>query len=141
MEFLAQRKVDVRKDNIYKFITNKNSTIDIEHIMPQNLKNEDNDVFIHGIGNLTLLESSLNSSKMDNPEDTSKRYNDSSFITTKLIIENARYEGLTNNELYDLRNNIIPYVCPESIVNEFKVEAIKQRKSGILKFLRDFLQV
>lgn len=141
MEFLAQRKVNVRKDNVFKFLTNKNSAIDIEHIMPHALKDEDNDVFINGIGNLTLLESSLNSSKMDNADDTSKRYNDSSFITTKLIIDNSRYEGLTNNELYDLRNNIIPYCCPENTINDFKVEAVKQRKSGILKFLRDFLQV
>lgn len=141
IEFLAQRRGNVRKENVYKFVTLKNSNIDIEHIMPQDKKNEDNDVFVDGIGNLVLLESSLNSSKRNNAEATSKRYTDSSFITTKLILKDARYEGLTNNQLADLRNNDIPFCCTEENLNAFDETMIKQRKNCISKIIRDFLQI
>lgn len=141
MEFLAQRRANVKKENIYKFLTSKNSDIDIEHIMPRNKKTDDNDVFVDGIGNLVLLESSLNSSKNDNADATSKRYTDSSFITTKLIMENSRYEGLTNIQLADLRANNIPYCCAEENLNEFDETMIKQRKNNISKMIRDFLQI
>jgi len=141
IEFLAQRRANVKKENVYKFVTSKNSDIDIEHIMPQDKKTDDNDVFVDGIGNLVLLESSLNSSKRDNADATSKRYTDSSFITTKLIMENSRYEGLTNSQLADLRTHNIPYCCTEGNLNEFDETMIKQRKNSISKMLRDFLQI
>ena len=141
VEFLAQRKANVKKDNIYRFVTSKKSDIDIEHIMPQIKKTEDNDVFVDGIGNLVLLESSLNSSKKDNADATSKRYTDSSFITTKLIMGDSRYEGLTNEQLSILRDKYLPYCCTVENLNRFDEDMIKQRKNGISKMLRDFLQV
>ena len=141
VEFLAQRKVNVKKDNIYRFVTSNKNGIDIEHIMPQKKKTEDNNIFVDGIGNLVLLESSLNSSKKDDADATSKRYTDSSFITTKLIMEDSRYEGLTNEELTILRNMYVPYCCTVENLNRFDENMIKQRKTGISKMLRDFLQV
>ena len=140
IEFLAQRNTGIIKDNIYKFTTGKTNGVDVEHIMPYSLKNDDNAVFINGIGNLTLLESSLNRSKGDNSKATSERYNDTSFITTKLINEKSRYEGLTNAELANVRNNNIPYSCTEETLNNFNVNDIKIRKNTMLKILKDFLQ-
>jgi hypothetical protein len=78
---------------------------------------------------------------MDIAEDTSKRYNDSSFITTKLINEKSRYEGLTNAVLDNLRDKYIPFSCSEETLNNFNVDAIKQRKNSIMKFLKDFVQI
>lgn len=141
IEYLTQRKVGVIKDNVYRFVTGKNNNVDIEHIMPKSLKNDDNVMYINGIGNLTLLESSLNSAKIDVAGRTSERYNDSSFITTKLINEDSRYEGLTNKELTMLRDKMIPFCCSDVTLNSFSVDEIKQRKTGFLKFIRNFLSV
>lgn len=136
IEYLAQKQCGEKKKNLYNLI--KKGEIEIDHIFPQRNRDESNEDFIDSIGNLTFLEKSLNASKQDDECLTSERYADSSFISTKLMIKNNRYENLTNRELEILRQNIIPYCTDKDTINNFRDE-IDVRRNSIAMKIKEFL--
>ena len=136
IEYLAQKKCGRKRDNLYR-LTSKNE-IEIDHILPQNKENDENEAFIDSIGNLTFLEKTLNGSKQDDESLTSERYTDSSFISTKLMVKGNRYEGLTNDECEILRNDVIPYSTDKDTINNFE-DQIERRKVEIAIKIKDFL--
>ena len=81
IEYMSQIECNIKRDNLFKLIWK--GQIEIDHIMPQSNKNQDNEEYIDSIGNLIFLEKTLNGSKNDDSDSTSKRYSDSSFISTK----------------------------------------------------------
>jgi hypothetical protein len=135
-EYIAQKACGIKRDNLYR-LTKKNE-IEIEHILPQSQENEHNEAFIGSIGNLTFLEKSLNASKQDDTTSTADRYSDSSFITTKLMVDGNRYEGLTNQQIEALRANVIPFTTDKDTINNFETGII-DRSNAIAMRIRDFL--
>ena len=138
-EYEAQKLTGVKRDNLYKLI--QKDKIELDHIMPKSLINDDNEDVIHSIGNLTFLEKSLNISKNDTQELTSVIYSDSSFITTKLIIDGNRYESLSNDKILDVTTNILPYHTDDKTINNFSAENIKDRRNRIAEKVREYLQI
>jgi hypothetical protein len=139
-EYKAQKLCGEKNKNLYRFLIGEN-TIDIEHIMPKSLENDENTIEIHGIGNLALLESSLNSAKCDNAEKTTSLYNDSTFITTKLMLDDARLGNLTNAQIAEVKANCLPMSFDGEKLNDFNEECIRNRRTKIIKLLRDFLTI
>lgn len=136
IEYLAQKQCGKKRDNLYR-LTKKNE-IEIDHILPRNKENEDNETFIDSIGNLTFLEKALNASKQDNETSTADRYADSSFISTKLMVAENRYEGLTSQQIDSVRKNVIPFVADKETINNFE-DRIKDRTNEIARKMKDFL--
>lgn len=138
-EYEAQKLTGVKRDNLYKLI--QKDKIEFDHIMPKSLRNDGNEDVIDSIGNLTFLEKPLNSSKNDTQEVASVRYSDSSFITTKLIIDGNRYESLSNDNISDVTTNILPYHTDDKTINNFSVENITDRRNRIAEKVREYLQI
>lgn len=136
IEYFAQKQCGKKRDNLYNIT--KKDVIEIDHIFPQSKENETNEDFINGIGNLTFLEKSLNASKQDDESTTSDRYGDSSFITTKIMINSNRYEGLTNPQMKDIRENIIPFCVDKNTINNFE-SSIICRRDEIARKTKEFL--
>lgn len=137
IEYMSQIKCGIKRNNLFKLV--EKNQIEIDHIMPQSKKSQDNEEYIDSIGNLAFLEKTLNGSKNDDGDSTSKRYSDSSFISTKLIVQGNRYEGLKNEEIKGLQENIIPYTATENNVNQFDVSQINERKNRIAYEIRNVL--
>ena len=140
-EYEAQKCSGEKNKNLYRFSCGEKNAVEIEHIKPKSEETDDNSIEIHGIGNLTLLESTLNSAKCNNAEKTSNIYNASTFITTKLMINNARLGNLTNNHLDELREKNIPEVFDADDINSFNEDDIKRRRTKMVKMVRDFLTI
>ncbi len=140
-EYEAQKRSGEKNKNLYRFSCGEKDAVEIEHIKPKSEETDDNSIEIHGIGNLTLLESTLNSAKCNNAEKTSNIYNASTFITTKLMINNARLGNLTNNHLDELRGKSIPEVFDVDEINSFNEDDIKRRRTKMVKMVRDFLTI
>lgn len=136
IEYLAQKQCGKKRDNLYR-LTKKNE-IEIDHILPQNKENENNETFIDTIGNLTFLEKSLNASKQDDEASTSDRYGDSSFISTKLMVDGNRYEGLTAQQIDSVRENVIPFSADRETINNFE-DRIQHRSNEIARRIKEFL--
>ena len=137
LEYLSQKQCGIKRDNIIK-ITKKDE-IELDHILPKSKENNNNDMIINGIGNLVLLEKSLNASKQDKQILNSKKYSDSSFITTKLLIKGNRYESLTNEEIDNLyTTKVVPFCTNEDKINNFESE-IEIRRNEIILKIKDFL--
>lgn len=137
IEYLAQKQCGQKRDNLYR-LTKKNE-IEIDHIFPQNKRNNNNEEEIDSIGNLTLLEKTLNASKGDDETSTADRYGDSSFISTKLMVDGNRYEGLTGQEIDSLRKNVIPFSSDRETINNFE-DRISERKNAIACLIKEFLK-
>lgn len=133
IEFLSQKSCGKKRDNLHK-LTKKNE-IEIDHIFPQSQKNDSNELEIDSIGNLTFLEKVLNGSKQDNETSTFDRYCDTSFISTKLMIDGNRYEGLTNQQIKYLQNKIVPFLTDKETINNFE-NRIKERTTAIANMMR-----
>ena len=137
LEYLSQKQCGIKRDNIIK-ITKKDE-IELDHILPKSKENYNNDMIIDGIGNLVLLEKSLNASKQNKETLNSRKYSDSSFITTKLMIKGNRYESLTNEEIDGLyRTKVVPFYTSEEKINNFENE-IEIRRNEIIFKIKDFL--
>ncbi len=136
IEYFAQKACEKKRDNLYNIT--KKDVIEIDHIFPQSKENEMNEDYINGVGNLTFLEKSLNASKQDNESSTSDRYGDSSFITTKIMINGNRYEGLTNFQMKNIRENIIPLCVDKETINNFE-SSIINRRDEIARKIKEFL--
>ena len=107
--------------------------------MAESEENEKYVTEINGIGNLTLLESGLNSSKGDSSEKTSEMYKISTFLTTCTIDESNRHAKLTNEKMTQLRKTYIPYTCDTETLNDFGVENIELRLTRMIRIIKDFL--
>ena len=143
IEYYAQRGIGCKNKNVYDFTTGTGD-IDIEHIKPKSFlaESEENEKYvteINGIGNLTLLESGLNSSKGDSSEKTSEMYKISTFLTTCTIDESNRHAKLTNEKMTQLRKTYIPYTCDTETLNDFGVENIELRLTRMIRIIKDFL--
>ena len=143
IEYYTQRGIGWKNKNVYDFVTGSGD-IDIEHIKPKSFlnENEENEQYvadINGIGNLTLLESGLNSSKGDLSEKTSEMYKISSFLTTCTIDESNRHAKLTNDKMVKLRSVYIPYTCDTKTLNNFDIENIRLRLTKLIKSIKNFL--
>jgi hypothetical protein len=86
------------------------------------------------------LEKSLNASKQDDETSTSDRYADSSFISTKLIVDGNRYEGLTNQQIETIQKNIIPFHAEKAVINNFE-RRIEERANEIAYKIKEFLEL
>ena len=143
IEYYAQRGIGCKSKNVYDFVTGTGE-IDIEHIKPKSFldESEENEKYvtdINGIGNLTLLESSLNSSKGASSEKTSEMYKISTFLTTSTIDESNRHARLTNEKMVQLRKTYIPYTCDTTTLNDFGIENIELRLTRMIRIIKDFL--
>lgn len=137
IEYLAQKQCGIKRDNLYR-LTKKKNEIEIDHILPQSKENENNETLIDSIGNLTFLEKTLNASKQDDEASTANRYGDSSFISTKLMVDGNRYEGLTEQQIVSVMKNVIPFSADRETINNFEGR-IKDRSNEIARKIRDFL--
>lgn len=137
IEYLAQKQCGMKRDNLYR-LTMKKNEIEIDHILPQSKENENNETLIDSIGNLTFLEKTLNASKQDDVASTANRYGDSSFISTKLMVDGNRYEGLTEQQIVSVMKNVIPFSADRETINNFEGR-IKDRSNEIARKIRDFL--
>lgn len=137
IEYLAQKQCGMKRDNLYR-LTMKKNEIEIDHILPQSKENENNETLIDSIGNLTFLEKTLNASKQDDEASTANRYGDSSFISTKLMVDGNRYEGLTEQQIVSVMKNVIPFSADRETINNFEGR-IKDRSNEIARKIRDFL--
>jgi len=54
------------------------------------------------------------------------------------MVKSNRYEGLTNEECENLRNDVIPYCADEDVINNFE-DQIERRKTEIAIKIKDFL--
>lgn len=136
-EYKAQKAYGKKRDNIYRLTMN--DEIELDHIFPKSNENHENEAEIDSIGNLTFLEKSLNASKNDNNCLTSERYSDSSFISTKLMIQGNRYEGMSNDEIKNISENILPYTADKDTINNFEDEIVK-RKNQIAIKIQEYLK-
>lgn len=137
IEYNSQKCVGRKRNNLWRYVCEKKS-IEIDHIYPRSNMNSENEEFIDSIGNLTFLEQSLNASKQAFSEKTSERYGDSSFISTKLMIDGYRYEDLSNEECKRVRDEVIPLCVSKDEINNFEGN-IKQRANAYAIKVRDFL--
>lgn len=140
-EYLAQKKCNRKRDNLYHISVNgkeNNGEIEIDHVFPRSNENEKNEGYIDSIGNLVFLEKSLNGSKQNDESSSSERYTDSSFISTKLMIDGNRYEGLSNEECEAVREKVIPYHKDKDTINNFE-EHIEYRRNEIALRVKSIL--
>lgn len=138
IEYLAQKQSGIKRDNLYRLI--KKDEIELDHIFPRSKKTDDNEKDIDSIGNLVFLEKSLNASKQDVELATSEKYGDSSFISTKLIIRGNRYEGLTNEQIVSISENVIPYNGSKDMINNFSTDLIRSRENDIASLIKKLAQ-
>lgn len=137
IEYCAQKQCETKRDNLYRLT--KKDEIEIDHILPQSKENENNETLIDSIGNLTFLEKTLNASKQDDETSTADRYGDSSFISTKLMVDGNRYEGLTGSQIDSVRKDIIPFSCDRETINNYFEERINVRSNEIARSMKAFL--
>lgn len=141
-EYYTQKGANIKKDNLHKLLTTKRSkknveqSVQLDHIYPQSNKNEENETEIDSIGNLALLEGALNASKGNNQGKTFEAYSNSSFLTTKVMIEDNRYEFLTQDTLDNVRKKYIPYTTSSDGINNFGTDEIIERRNRIADKIR-----
>lgn len=112
----------------------------LDHWYPEN-KFKGNDDFIeyHRLGNLVLLEESLNKSKQDDNDKNVRYYTQSKYTQTLLMSSENRgvFRNSTINEL-----NKYPYLCRynDDIINEPTLDVIRERTKRYEKFFIDFIK-
>lgn len=141
MEYDLCEKYDIDTSAFYGLWTRKKGKLfNLDHWLPENkFKENSNWVEYHQIGNLILLEESLNKSKQDEMSLNSKYYTQSNYIQTKLLDKKNR--GPYPNKILDSINNY-PYFLrvDEEKVNNPSLEEIKERTKKIATFFVDFIK-
>jgi hypothetical protein len=123
---------------------NKNKGYNTDHWYPKNkFENDENAHRYTQIGNMVLLEDSLNKSKQDNNEKNSKIYAQSNYFHTLLLEKDNR--GILTNHQIDIINKEFPITrLSEYDVNNPSLENISKRtedfKKFFVKFIRDFIE-
>lgn len=115
-------------------------SFNLDHWYPENeFKDKENWVEYQQIGNLVILEDSLNKSKQDKKEVNSKYYTQSKYIQTLLMDKENR--GTFNNKTIDFINNY-PYFLrlDEYDTNNPTIELIRERTTKYAKFFVEFIR-
>lgn len=141
MEYDLCEKFELGTDVFYSLWKKKKfQNYHLDHWFPENLfKNLANASEFHRIGNMVLLETSLNSSKQDNTDVNSKYYTQSKFTQTLLMNEENR--GTFNNKILNDINNY-PYFerFSEDEINNPNSEMILKRTNKYATFFVDFVK-
>ena len=116
----------------------------LDHWLPENkILIDDRNPEYQGIGNLVLLEESLNKSKQDRAEVNSKYYTQSKYTQTLLMSEDNR-GTFCNNKIDKINGYKYLTRFADSTINNPSIDDIKARKDNYIKFfisfVRDFLQ-
>jgi len=123
----------------------KNKSYNLDHWFPENkFKDYENADEYHQLGNIILLEDTLNKSKQDKVETNSHNFAQSRFIQTQLLSNTNRGPILKNNELDDLTNNVKFLRFEETTVNNPELCDIQKRTRAyadlFVSFIRDFIE-
>lgn len=141
MEYDLCEKYDIDTSVFYGLWKRKNGKpFNLDHWLPENkFKDKDNWVEYHQIGNLVLLEESLNKSKQDEMCLNSQYYTQSNYVQTKLFSKKNR--GPFPNKILDSINNY-PYFLrvDEEILNNPSIEEIRERTKKLATFFVDFIK-
>ena len=142
LEYYSQKEAGIKKDNLHKLLTvkitkkNAEESVQLDHMYPQSNRNEKNELVIDSVGNLTLLEATLNASKGDDQNKTVEAYKSSSFLTTKLMIQESNYEFLTVDTLNRVRNNSLPYFTTSENIYKYSIDDAEIRRDKIADKIR-----
>lgn len=144
-EYDLCEKCNLSTDTFYTLWKRKpNKSYNIDHWFPENkFKELDDKIIFNSIGNLVLLESSLNKSKQDRNEVNSRYYTQSKYTQTLLmnkdnrgVYDNKKLDNITKNEYF--------YRTDEDTLNNPTLEDIRERKlkysNFFVNFIRDFIE-
>lgn len=141
MEYDFCEKFSLPTDSFYNlWVKNgKNYKYNLDHWYPQNLfKNKENDLDYQHIGNLVLLEDSLNKSKQDDVSVNSDYYTQSRYCQTLLLDKNKR-GAFTNDQIDKISScNFERFSTDE--VNNPTLENIRKRGDTYEKYFINFIQ-
>jgi hypothetical protein len=145
MEYFLCKKYSLSTDVLYQTLSNwKNPDYDLDHIKPKSLLNEPDNTdevrLINSLGNIALLENTLNERKGDNMKKNSSLYVQSKFICTKLLC-NDFYGEFNNIDINDIKNETCVVRLSEEDLNEKMTnEMINMRRDAIATFICQFMK-
>lgn len=141
MEYDLCEKFLLPTDSFYNLWARKHGKFyNLDHWCPENnFAGEDNELTYQRIGNLVLLEPSLNSSKQDDVKKNSKCYCQSKYIQTLLMEKGNR--GVFKNNVLD-KINSYDYLkrFSEDEINNPTVELIIDRTKSYADFFVNFVK-
>ena len=141
MEYDFCEKFSLPTDSFYNlWVKNgKNYKYNLDHWYPQKLfKNKENDLDYQHIGNLVLLEDSLNKSKQDDVSVNSDYYTQSRYCQT-LLLDNNKRGVFTNDQISTINLfNFERFSTDE--VNNPTLENIRKRGDTYEKYFINFIQ-
>ena len=146
LEYDMCLKYNISTESFYSLWKRKRKKTDsepqcnLDHWYPENKFNGSDDfVEYHRLGNIVLLEESLNKSKQDNNEKNVRYYTQSKYIQTLLMCSENRgtFYNTTISEI-----NKYPYLCRynDDIINEPTLDIIRERTKKYEKFFIDFIK-
>lgn len=125
-EFIFIKKYGLGHETLYKFMTDNSFSVHMDHIIPNKqynaLVNSQEDVDISPIGEMVLLEGTLNSSKGDDMSKNSMTYINSGFYLTSFLLSNTKKS--LNREKLDL---IDFERYSEEEINNFDLKKVDKR--------------
>ena len=141
LEFDIIEKNELPTDTFFTlWKRNKGKSFNLDHWLPENKIIQDELEFEYQkIGNMVILEDSLNKSKQDNTDVNSKYYTQSKYIQT-LLMDNTNRGTFQNKILDSINNNKSLYRLSTEEINNPTLENIRKRTQFYTKFFISFIK-
>ena len=137
-EYIFITKLNANHDALYRYMVDKKYNVDLDHIIPKAkynaLMKSEQDVDVSPIGEMVLLESSLNRSKGDKMHKNSINYSNSGFYLTSFMVENTK-KNLSKDKL----NSIEFERYTEDRLNQFNEVDVVKRGNYIIDMYLDWI--
>ena len=140
LEYFLCKKYGICTDDFFRLWKRSNSSFNIDHWLPENVfKDEINKSEYQQIGNLVLLEGSLNKSKQDNTYLNSDYYTQSKINQTLLMNKDNR--GTYSNSILDkINSDGIVYRVNKEMLNNPSLDLIRDRTKFYADFFVNFIR-